>query len=100
MDDVYENIDEYNPTRKGKVLIVFDDMIADIMTNKKVQAIVKELFIRCRKLNISLVFITCIYLFIYYLFIYLFFTIDRALPASDPLRFRKNLFHSYKNDSS
>ena len=48
MDDVYENIDEYNPTRKGKVLIVFDDMIADIMTNKKVQAIVKELFIRCR----------------------------------------------------
>ena len=41
-----------------KVLIVFDDMIADIMTNKKFQAIIKELFIRCRKLNISLVFIT------------------------------------------
>ena len=41
-----------------KVLIVFDDMIADIMTNKKFQAIIKELFLRCRKLNISLVFIT------------------------------------------
>ena len=58
MDDVYENIDDYNPTRKRKILIVFDDMIADIMTNKKFQSIIKELFIRCRKLNISLVFIT------------------------------------------
>ena len=57
MDDVYENIDDYNPNRKRKILIVFDDMIADIMTNKKFQAIIKELFIRCRKLNISLVFI-------------------------------------------
>ena len=42
----------------NNVLIVFDDMIADIMSNKKFQAIIKELFIRCRKLNISLVFIT------------------------------------------
>ena len=58
MDDVYQNIDDYNPSRKRKILIVFDDMIADIMTNKKFQAIIKELFIRCRKLNISLVFIT------------------------------------------
>ena len=58
MDDVYENIDDYNPNRKWKVLIVFDDMIADITTNKKFQAIIKELFIRCRKLNISLAFIT------------------------------------------
>ena len=58
MDDVYENINDYNPIRKRKKLIVFDDMIADIMTNKKFQAIIKELFIRCRKLNISLVFIT------------------------------------------
>ena len=58
MDDVYENIDEYNPDRKRKILILFDDMIADIMTNKKFQAIVKELFIRCRKLNILLAFIT------------------------------------------
>ena len=58
MDDVYEDIDNYNPKRNKKVLIVFDDMIADIMTNKRFQAIIKELFIRCRKLNISLVFIT------------------------------------------
>ena len=60
MDDVYENIDDYNLSRKRKrkKLIVFDDMIADIMTNKRFQAIIKELFIRCRKLNISLVFIT------------------------------------------
>ena len=58
MDDVYNNIDDYNPKRKRKTLIVFDDMIADIMTNKRFQAIIEELFIRCRKLNISLVFIT------------------------------------------
>ena len=58
MDDVYKKIDHYNPRRKRKVLIAFDDMIADIMTNKRFQAIIKELFIRCRKLNISLVFIT------------------------------------------
>ena len=58
VDDNYENIDHYNPNRKRKVLIVFDDMIADIMTNKKFQSIIKELFIRCRKINISLVFIT------------------------------------------
>ena len=43
--------------RKRKILIVFDDMIADIMTNKKFQVIIKELFFRCRKLDISLVFI-------------------------------------------
>ena len=58
MNDVYGNIDNYNPNRKRKVLIVFDDMIADIITNKKFQSIIKELFIRCRKRNISLVFIT------------------------------------------
>ena len=58
MDDVYDNIDDYNPKRRRKVLIVFDDMIFDIMTNKRFKAIVKELFIRCRKLNILLVFIT------------------------------------------
>ena len=51
-DDVYGNIDDYNRTRKRKILIAFDDMIADIMSNKKLQAAVKELFIRCRKLNI------------------------------------------------
>ena len=58
MDDVYGIINDYNPKRKRKILIVFDDMIADIMTNKNFQAIIKELFIRCRKFNISLVFIT------------------------------------------
>ena len=63
MDNVYENINDYNPISKRKKLMVFDDMIADIMTNKKFQAIIKELFIRCRKLNISLVFITESYFF-------------------------------------
>ena len=58
MDDVYENIHDHNLSRKRKILIVFADMIADIMTNKIFQAIIKELFIRCRKLNIALVFIT------------------------------------------
>ena len=58
MDDIYENVNNYNPTRKRKTLIIFDDMIAGIMTNKKLQEIIRELFIRCRKLNISLVFIT------------------------------------------
>ena len=58
MNDVYEDIDDYNPKKKRKILVVFDDMIADIVTNKKFQAIIKELFIRCRKLNISLAFIT------------------------------------------
>ena len=62
MDDVYENINDYNLIRKRKTIIVFDDMIADIMGNKRFQAIIKELFIRYRKLNISLVFITQSYL--------------------------------------
>ena len=138
MDGIYENIDDYNPSRKRKKLIAFDDMIADIMTNKKFQAIIKELFIRCRKLNISLVFITQSYFSVpkdvrlnstHYLIMkinkkrelqniainhsadidyqdfkkiyrectkepYNFLTIDTTLPASDPLRFRKNLFES------
>ena len=119
-------------------------MIADIMTNKKFQAIIKELFIRCRKLNISLVFITQSYFSVpkdvrlnstHYLIMKIssrkdlqnieidhsadidykdfmkiyrecargpfhFLTIDTTLPASDPLRFRKNLFDSYQNDSN
>ena len=57
-DDVYENINGYNPIRKRKKLIVFDDMIADIMGNKRFQTIIKELLIRCKKINISFVFIT------------------------------------------
>ena len=119
-------------------------MIADIMTNKRLQAIIKELFIRCRKVNISLVFITQSCFSVqkdvrlnstYYLVMkinnrkelqniainhsadidyndfvriykecrrkpYSFLTIDKTLPASDPLRFRKSLVPSYENDSS
>ena len=144
MDDVYENINEYNPTRKRKILIVFDDMTADITANKKFQAILKELFIKCRKLNISLVFITQSYFSVpkdvrlnstHYLImkinnrkdlqniainhsadidyqdlmkiyrectkkLYSFLIIDTKLPANVSLRFRKNLFYSYKNDRS
>ena len=139
MDDVYENIHDYNSSRRRKILIVFDDMIADIMSNKKFQAIIKELFIWCRKLNNSLVFISQSYFSVpkdarlnttHYFIMkinnkrelqnittnhsadidyqdfkkiyrectkepYDFLTIDTTLPASDPLRFRKNLFDSY-----
>ena len=123
-------------SEKEKKIIVFDDMITDIMDNRRFQAIFKELFIRCRKLNISLVFIIQSYFFVptyvrlnlthcltmkinnrielqniaididYNDFMknyiectrepFTFLTIDTTLPASDPLRFRKNLFHSYK----
>ena len=119
-------------------------MIADIMSNKNFQAIIKDLFIRCSKLNIFLVFITQSYFSvpkdvrlnsIHYLImkinnrkelqniaiihsedidyndfmniyrkctkeLYSFLTIDTTLPASGPLRFKKNLFQSYKNDSN
>ena len=57
MHDVYKNIDDYNPDKENKILIVFDDMIADMIHNKKLNSIVTELFIRGKKLNISLVFI-------------------------------------------
>ena len=49
MHDVYKNIDEYNPDKENKILIVFDDMIADMIRNKKANSIVTKLFIRCRK---------------------------------------------------
>ena len=58
MRDVYKNIDEYNSDKENKMLIVFDDMIADMIHNKKLNSIVTELFIRGRKLNISIAFIT------------------------------------------
>ena len=58
MDGVYKNIEEYNPNKKRKILIVFDDMIADMLSNKKLNPILTELFIRGRKLNISVVFLT------------------------------------------
>ena len=124
---------------KKKILIVFDNMVADIMTNKRFLAVINEWFIRCRKLNISLVFITQSYFSVskdvrlnstHYFIIkinnrkelqnfainhsadidyqdfmkiyrectkepYNFLTIDTTLPASDLLRFRRNLFDSY-----
>ena len=58
MEDVYKIIDEYNIDKERKILIVFDDMIADMINNKNLNSIVTEFFIRCTKLNIFLVFIT------------------------------------------
>ena len=58
MCNVYRNINYYNPDRENKILIVFGDMIADRIQNKKLNSIVTELFIRGRKLNIFLVFVT------------------------------------------
>ena len=62
MQDVYKNIEEYNTDKERKVLIAFDDMIADMINNKKLNSIVTELFIRDRKLKISVVFITQSYI--------------------------------------
>ena len=62
MQDVHKNIDEYNADKERKILIVFDDIIADMINNKKLNWIVTELFIRGRKLHISLVFITQSYI--------------------------------------
>ena len=58
MHDVYKNIDNYNLNKENKILIVFGDMIADMINNKKLNSAVTELFIRGRKLNIYLIFIT------------------------------------------
>ena len=62
IDDVYENLEDYNPTKKWRMLIVFDDMRADVESNKKLSPMITELFSRGRKLNISLVFISQSYL--------------------------------------
>ena len=58
MQDVHKNIEDYNPGKERKILMVFDDMIADMINNKKLNPIITELFIRGRKLNISIAFIT------------------------------------------
>ena len=58
MDDILSNIEDYNKRRKRKVLIIFDDMVSHVMSDKKSQQILKDLFIRCRKLNISICFLT------------------------------------------
>ena len=71
IDDVYENLEDYNPTNKRRVLIVFDDMIVGMESNKRLSPIVTELFLRGRKRNISLVFISqSIYLCSIYVFIF------------------------------
>ena len=58
MDNIYKNIEEYNQNKKRKILIVFDDMIADVLNNERFNSVVTELFIRDRKRNTFLVFIT------------------------------------------
>ena len=58
MGNIYKTIEEYNQNKKRKILIAFDDVIADMFSNKKRNSIVTELFIRARELNISVVFIT------------------------------------------
>ena len=58
MQDVYRDIEKYNPDKENKALIIFDDMIADMIDDKKLNPIVTELFIRRRKLNMCIVFIT------------------------------------------
>ena len=58
MQDAYKNINDYNPDKENKILIIFDDMITDMISNKKLNSTVTELFIRGRKVNISPVFIT------------------------------------------
>ena len=62
MHDVYKNINEYNVDKDRKILIVFNDMIGDMINNKNLNSVVTDLFIRDRKLSISLVFITQSYL--------------------------------------
>ena len=61
MDDIYKNIEAYNPNKKLKILIVFNDMIAGMLSDQKLNPIVTELFIRSRKLNISLAFFVLFY---------------------------------------
>ena len=61
MDDIYKHTEEYNLNKKRKIFIVFDNMTGDLLSNKKVNPMVTELSIRCRNLNISLVFITQFY---------------------------------------
>ena len=58
MDEVYKNIEKYNPNKKRKTWVLFDDLIADMLSNKKLNSLITELSIRARKLNISFVIIT------------------------------------------
>ena len=61
MDDIYKNIEDYNPNKKQKMLIVFDDMIPHMLSSKRLTPIVTELSIRGRKLNISLFYHTVLF---------------------------------------
>ena len=58
IDDIYKNIEEYNPNKNRKISLLFDGMVVDMLSNKKLNPIVTELFIRGKKLSISLIFIT------------------------------------------
>ena len=58
MDEIFPEIEDYNKKRKRKILVIFDDMISHVMSDKKAQKVLKDLFIRCRKLNIALCFLT------------------------------------------
>ena len=144
MENVYNNFDDYNPLRKRKVLLVFDYMIGDIMSNKNLQAAVNDLFFQMQKIKCFTCFCSTV-LFLcskrrysrstHYLTMkinskgelknitinlstdfgykdfmktyrgcakepFRFLTIDATLPASDPLRFKKNLSLYFKNDSN
>ena len=59
MDDISDNIEDFNKKRKREILIVFDDMISHFISGKKAQQVLKELFIRCKKLNINSVLFQC-----------------------------------------
>ena len=76
VDDIYKNIFEYIPNRKCKILILFDDMISDVLNNKNRNSIVTELFIRDRKLNISLFLLLFITFFVLHLILPLQKTLD------------------------
>ena len=82
MDDIYKNIEEYNPDKEQKILVVFDHIIADMLSNKNLNPIVTELLIRSRKLKISLVFITQSYF---------------AVPKSIRLNFTDHFIMKIKN---
>ena len=119
MHDVYENINDYNPDKENKISIVFDDMIADMIDNKKLNSIVTELFIRDVRLNTTHFFImkipnkrelqqiaighssninTTDFIKIYNKCTdkpYSFLVNDTTLSSDDPLRFRKNIYNIY-----
>ena len=102
MDDIYKNIEEYNPNKNRKILIAFDDIIADMIINKKLNPTVTEPFIRGRRLNIYLIFVITSYFAVpkniglnsthgFTAKPYSFLVIDATLASDNPSRFRKSL---------